>query len=304
MKILITGATGFIGRHLGAFYREQGAEVVALSRNPHHAQQMLGEGIRTLAWDGRRVGEWGKVVAEVDAIIHLAGENVAARYWTKGFKQRIRDSRVHSAAAMAEAIRRASPRPRVFLQASATGFYGHRGEEELDEMAPVGEGFLAGVVRQWEAVTAPVDEMGVRRVVTRFGVVLGRKMGMLGKLELPFRLFLGGYPGDGRQWLSWIHIADVVQGIDFLLRKEAAEGVYNFTTPHPVRMKTFCRELAKVLHRPCWAPQPEFLLKLIFREMAREMLLVSQKVYPRRLMEEGFSFRFPRLSEALRDLLG
>jgi uncharacterized protein (TIGR01777 family) len=236
------------------------------------------------------------------AVVHLAGENIAAGRWTDARKRRIRESRVKSSRAVAEAIEEAADKPRVLLQGSAVGYYGPRGDEVVSEEEPPGEDFLARVCVEWEASTAGVESLGVRRAVLRTGVVLSTEGGALPKMLLPFRLFAGGPVGSGRQCFPWIHIADEVGAIRFLLENDRASGPFNLTAPEPITNRQFSRVLGEVLHRPSLLPAPAFALRLALGEMA-DMLLNGQRAVPSQLQELGYTFRFPEAEAALRDLL-
>ena len=302
MRVIITGGTGLIGRALVADLLRDGHEVIVLSRRPDAYRERMPAGACLERWDGHTAAGWGHLVEGADAVINLAGENIAAGRWTAERKQRIRESRVNAGRAVTEAITAASHKPRVLVQASAVGYYGPRGDEEVDEDTPPGDDFLGRVAVEWEASTAAVEEQGVRRVVIRTGIVLTPEGGALGRMLLPFRLGLGGPFGSGRQWFPWIHIADEVGAIRFLIENEATRGPYNLTAPNPVRQKEFARALGRALRRPAFLPVPAFALRLLFGEMA-DALLTGQRAIPRRLLEAGYTFRFPTLETALRNLL-
>jgi len=301
MKILITGGTGLIGRRLAAELVADGHEVVVLTRRPERAD--LPPGVEAAGWDGRTSHGWGPLVDGDTALVNLAGENIAGGRWTTGQKKRIRESRLDAGRAVVEAVGKAPQAPRVLLQASAVGYYGPRGDAEVTEQSPAGKDFLASVCAAWEDSTAAVEERGVRRVVLRTGVVLDPEGGALPKMMLPFKLFAGGPAGDGEQWMPWIHAADEIAAIRFLLDQEDAIGPYNLTAPHPVTNGELSRALGKVLHRPALLRAPAFALRLALGEMA-DVVLTGQRALPRRLLEAGFRFRFPEIQEALRDLLG
>ncbi len=302
MRVLITGGTGLIGRRLTEDLLQDGHEVVVLSRRPEAHQATMPADVRLVRWDGRTPEGWGALVNEVDAVVNLAGENIAAGRWTAARKQRIRESRVNAGRALVAALEAAHTRPRVLVQASAVGYYGPRGDEVLTEEAPPGEDFLARVAVEWEASTAPVEKMGVRRVIIRTGVVLTPEGGALRRMLLPFKLGLGGPMGNGRQWFPWIHIADEVGAIRFLIENEHTSGPYNLTAPNPVRNVAFARALGRVLRRPAILPVPAFTLRLLFGEMAT-VVLDGQRALPKRLLEAGYTFRFVEVESALRDLL-
>ncbi len=302
MNVIITGGTGLIGRALAADLLKEGHEVIVLSRRPEAYVGRVPAGVRLERWDGRTAEGWGHLVEGADAIVNLAGENIAAGRWTAERKRRIRESRVHAGEAVTAAVLAAREKPRVVIQASAVGYYGPHGDEEVDEDTPPGNDFLARVAVDWEASTAPVEEHGVRRVIIRTGIVLTPEGGALARMLLPFRLGLGGPLGSGRQWFPWIHIADEVGAIRFLMENEATQGPYNLTAPNPVRQREFARALGRVLRRPAFLPVPAFALRLLFGEMA-DVLLTGQRAVPRRLLEAGYTFRFPDLEPALEDLV-
>ena len=300
MKILISGGTGFIGRAVLDELTRAGHEVWILSRTPESARRAA-EG-RVLFWNGKTRGEWTESLRDMDAVIHLAGENLSRGLWTPARKRRIEESRVASGRLLADAVAEASPRPKVFLQASAIGYYGARGEEMLTERAPAGEGFLADVCRKWEDSSKRVESAGVRRVIFRTGLVLGRKGGALPLMALPVRFFAGGRLGDGRQGVSWIHLADEAGAIRFLLEHDSAEGVFNLTAPEPLSNEAFMRLLARVLHRPYWLSVPAWTMRILLGEMS-SLLLEGQFVLPERLLNAGYVFRFPSAESALREIL-
>ena len=297
-RIVITGATGFIGRALcRALHADY--EVVALSRDAKKAVGIVGDVARVVEWDGRTTSGWSGEVVGAHAVVNLAGESVAAGRWSRSKKDTIRQSRLQSARAIIEAIDIARTRPAVLVQASAIGYYGSRADETLDEDATMGKGFLADVCRRVEAVAARSEALGVRHVVIRTGVVLGTDGGALPRLMAPFRFFLGGHVGSGRQWFSWISLQDEVRAIRFLIENGQAQGAFNLTAPEPVTMKVFCRTLGKVLGRPAWTAVPGPVVGLLAGEMAREVLLAGQKVVPKRLLEAGFAFEHPDARGAL-----
>ncbi len=303
MRVIVTGGTGFIGRALAASLAGDGHEVVIPTRNPDRHRDLETEGIRLVSWDGRTAEGWGSEADGAGAVVNLAGENIASGRWNAERKDRIRRSRLDAGQAVVEAVEKAPVKPGVVVQASAVGWYGDRGDEELFEEAGPGEGWLAGVAREWEGCTAPVEEAGVRRVVIRTGVVLGTEGGALPRLLTPFRIFLGGPLGSGKQWFSWIHLKDEIGAIRFLIENGQARGAYNLVGPKTVRMKEFCRTLGKVMWRPSWLRVPALSLRLLFGEMAKEALLASQRARPRRLETGGYRFAFSTAAGALRDIL-
>ncbi|MEL6822400.1 MAG: TIGR01777 family oxidoreductase [Calditrichota bacterium] len=301
MKIIITGATGMLGRPLCAALLEDGHHVIALSRSPERASQKLGSQVTCLKWDGKTVGEWADAVDGSDGIVNLAGENIAGSRWTEAYKKRIIDSRVNAGNAVAEAIQSVTKKPSFLIQASATGYYGEGGDTVLTEDSPLGDTFLAEVVDRWEKSVSALNSSSIRVAFPRIGVVLGKEGGIVDKLRLPFQMFVGGPPGDGQQYISWIHIKDVVDAIRFLIHTESTSGRYNLTAPNPVRMTEFSKAFGAALGRPSWLPVPAFALKLALQQMAEETALISQCIQPNRLLEAGFSFSFPDVNVALKD---
>ena len=302
-KVIVTGATGFIGKALCFRLESEGYTVVALSRNPEKGQKLFGPKFSVAKWDGANASEWLEYADGAYAIVNLAGENIGSGRWTSQRKQTILQSRLDAGKAVVEAVELASVKPRVVVQASAVGFYGSRGDDSIDESSSRGEGFLAAVAREWEESTQEVESFGVRRVVIRSGVVLGAEGGALLQLLKPFRLFAGGPLGSGRQWFSWIHVEDEVNAILFLLKKDL-KGVFNLSAPHPLPQKDLARLLGKIMRRPSWFPTPGFMLRAILGEMAEEMLLVSQRVTPKRLLEAGYRFLYPEAEHALEAIVG
>ena len=301
MRVIIAGGTGLIGRALAADLAAGGREVIVLSRSPERATG-LPAGVRAERWDGRTAQGWGHLVNGAEAMVNLAGENLAAGRWTPERRRRIRDSRIHAGEAVVAAIGAADAKPRVLIQASAVGYYGPRGNEELTETAPPGNDFLARLCLAWEASTAAVESFGIRRASIRTGIVLSPRGGALPRLILPFRFFAGGPLGNGRQWYPWIHLADEVAAIRFLIETEAAAGPANLTAPHPVTNAALSTTIGRVLGRPALLPAPGFALRLALGDMAT-VVLDGQRAVPSRLLALGFRFRFPDVEEALRDLL-
>jgi len=308
MKAVILGGSGFIGRELTRVLLRRKWEVVIPSRSPQKYQGMFeGYGdVDFAAWDARDPAALARIVSHSDVLINLVGESIAAGRWTPEQKRRIRQSRVQAGEAVTDALQQAEAPPSVLLQGSAVGYYGSRGDEELTEDAaplPEGQSFLCDVAREWEASTASVEELGVRRVVVRTGVVLDTEGGALDKMLTPFKFFLGGPVGSGRQWMSWIHRRDEVGAMVHCIENQELRGAFNFTAPQPVTNSAFCRTLAHELNRPCWLPAPSFALKALLGEMAEELLLGGQKALPVRLQQSGYTFVFPDLGSALHDIV-
>lgn len=300
MRVVITGGSGLIGRAL-ARDLAGGHEVILLSRDPDRVEG-LPPGVRAARWDGRTGQGWASLLSGETAIVHLAGESVAQGRWTAAKKRRIRDSRVISGQAVMDALRQAPVKPRVLVRASAVGYYGGRGDEVLPEDAPPGGDFLAAVCQEWEASTAEAESLGVRRAVARTGIVLAPEGGALPAMSLPFKMMIGGRLGDGRQWFPWIHRDDEVGALRFLIEREDARGAFNLTAPHPVTNRELTRTLARVLGRPAVLPVPALALRLAVGEMAGS-LLQGQRAVPSRLLELGYTFRWPDLESALRNLM-
>jgi uncharacterized protein (TIGR01777 family) len=277
MRVVVAGASGLIGTHLAAALRARGDEPIALPR------------FGTAPWS----------VEGADAVVNLAGASVAGKRWTPAYKAEIEESRVRSTRAVVEAIARAARKPKVLVNASAVGYYGGRDDEPLDESASPGADFLANVVRQWEA---EAQRASVRSVQVRTGIVLSKRGGAMEKMLPPFKAFVGGPIGSGKQWFSWIHIADEVAAILWCIDRDLT-GPVNLVAPGIVTMKDFAKALGRALHRPAWAPVPAAPLKLLLGEFANS-LLEGQRAVPKKLLDSGFKFRFPDLDPALRDLFG
>ncbi len=293
-RIVITGASGFIGRHLCSDLARD-YEVFALSRDARRARTVLGGNVRIYEWDTRTIGAWGHIVDDAYAVVNLAGDNIAEGRWNFAKKQDIRRSRIDVSRTMLEAVQLAKHKPHVFIQSSAVGYYGSGGERILTEDDPPGESFLADVCQRWESFAYSIRNMGIRTLIIRTAAVIGPGGGMLEKLLPVFRMGLGGWLGSGNRWLSWISIDDQVAAIRFLIEKETADGPYNLTSPEPVTMRTFCQHLAKILKKPCLVRGPAFVAKLMFGQMADEVILASQRAHPKRLVDEGFEFKYPNL---------
>lgn len=291
----MSGVSGPIGAALLPYLESQGARVVRLVRgSARGADQISWDPLRPLA---------GAVVSGFEAVIHLAGEGIAGR-WTDAKRKAIRESRVLGTRHLAEALVEASSRPRVFVCASAIGYYGNRGDEVLTEDSAAGQGFLPEVCREWEAASRVAVDAGIRTVNFRLGLVLSPKGGALEKMLTPFKLGLGGRIGSGQQWWSWIHVDDIVGALHHALDTGSLSGAVNLVAPNPARNAEFTKELASVLRRPTFFHVPAFVPRVIFGEMADELLLNSARVDPARLRASGFAFRFADLRAALEELVG
>ncbi|MGH7436247.1 MAG: TIGR01777 family oxidoreductase [Polyangiaceae bacterium] len=289
-RVLVTGGTGFIGRALAEALSGRGDEPVIVSRSARPP---------AVGWDAIQ-----REVEGVEAVVHLAGEPIADGRWTSTRLERIRASRVESTEQVAAAIARASRRPRVFVSGSAVGIYGMRNDDhELDEDGPPGDDVLARIVVAWEAAAHAARAAGVRVVHPRTGVVLGRSGGALPKMAAPFKWFVGGTVGSGRQWVSWVHLSDVVRALLFAIDSDALVGPVNVVAPAPVTMETLTRCIGRALKRPAIARVPPFALRVALGKGLAQMLLTGQRVVPRRLLDAGFAFDFPAVEEACADLL-
>jgi uncharacterized protein len=292
VKVVIGGANGLIGSALRNVLRARGDPVVALVRRPDSGGEVR--------WDGRTIPDG--VLDGADAAVNMSGVNIAARRWTDAFKKEIASSRVQSTRAFVEAIRAAHRKPRVFVNASAVGAYGPRGDQEVTESTPAGADFLAEVCKASEAEAMRAEELGVRTVLLRTGVVLAREGGALKQMLPPFKAFVGGPIGSGRQWVPWIHLADEVALILWALDRDV-RGPLNAAAPNPVRMKEFAQSLGRALHRPAFFTVPPVVLRIGLGEMA-DVLLEGQRAVPKKALEAGFKFRFSELEPALKDLVG
>lgn len=303
MNILISGATGFIGRALVPELVRRGHRVVALTRRADAARKVLGPSVQVAEWHPPGRGPWMGSFNEADGVINLAGVPVASPFkpWTESYRAAVRDSRVNATRAVVEAIRAAETRPKVLVNQSAIGYYGSQGAATLTEESPPGSDFLAGVVQEWEAAARPVEELGVRLVLPRTGLVFGRG-GLLTQLALPFRFFTGGTMGYADQWISWIHLDDEVAILADALESDL-RGPVNATGPEPVTMDVLSQQIGAALHRPVWVPFYGPFLKLVLGKRA-EAVLASQRVLPERLQAAGYAFRFRTIAEAVPDALG
>lgn len=301
MRVLITGGSGLIGRALATDLARDGNEIIILGRRP---ERVIGlpRNVRAEKWDGRTTEGWHSLANGADAIVNLAGEDISSKRWSDERKLAIRQSRLNASQAVVQAVKAAVNKPAVVIQASGIGYYGPCGNEEITEETPPGHDFLAKLATDWEASTASLEALGVRRVVIRTGVVLSIAGGAFPRMLLPFKFFVGGRLGNGRQWFPWIHIADEVGAIRFLIENKTARGPFNLTAPVPLNNAGFSRLLGKQLHRPSLIPTPAFALQLVFGEMAT-ILLDGQRALPKRLLQLGYTFRFPEADMALRDLL-
>ena len=300
MRILISGGTGMIGKQLVNRLHESGHDLWILTRREQKGHHL--PGVKMVHWDGSSLGKWSDLVGQVDAIINLAGENIGAKRWSSKRKNIIIDSRVNAGKILTEAISNSKKRPVVFIQASAIGFYEKNNIDTLSEESQISHDFLADICKEWEASSLDVETMGVRRIVIRTGVVLSKEEGALNRMLIPFKFFIGGPIGSGKQMISWIHPSDEVSAIQFLLENEEARGNYNLTAPYPVSNANLGKTLAKIINRPYWIPVPALVLRCLLGEMST-LVLDGQTVAPSRLIDAGFSFKYEKIENAIIDLM-
>ena len=297
MKLVIAGASGFIGSALCSRLLDKGHVLTLLTRvAPRDASTATK---RWLQWAPGTPGHWETGVDGADGVINLAGEPIAAKRWTERQKQKILTSRIETTNSLVEAIRKAKQKPGFLINASAVGYYGPRGDETVTEEAAAGNDFLSSVCREWEEEAKKAESLGLRVIRVRTGIVLGRGGGALAKMVPPFKFFVGGPLGSGTQWMSWIHLEDEAGLMIYLIEHSQATGPFNATAPNPVRMKEFCQVLGQVMGRPSWAPVPAFALRLALGELA-EMLLTGQRVIPAAAQKLGYQFRYANLDAALK----
>ncbi len=301
MKVIVSGGTGFIGKALLEALLKDGHEVLALVRQGSSALNELSK-VRKLIWDGKTLGDWAAALEGADALINLAGEPIAGKRWTTEQKAKLRSSRLDATNVLIEALRKTKKRPKVFINASAVGYYGHVMNNVLSENYERGHGFLAKLCEEWEKAAGAAEELGIRTVMIRIGIVLEKGGGALAKMLPPFQFFVGGPLGSGTQWFPWIHREDVTRIVLFILQNPEISGPVNVTAPQPATMREFCTVLGKVLSRPSWAPVPDFILQLLLGEMA-SMLVTGQRAVPHKLLDAGFQFKYPGLVGALTHIL-
>ena len=298
MNVLIAGGSGFIGSALSRSLLADKHRVFILTRNPQWTQLPLVA--QAIEWDGRTCESWLGIFSQMDAVVNLAGATIGQPFWTAKRKDILVRSRVEAGIAISHAFQKAAKKPGVLVQSSGIGYYGVRGVEPVNEDAPPGDDFLASLALDWEASTKIVDALGVRRVIIRSALVLGPK-GILPFMALPVRMFVGGPIGSGQQGVSWIHIADQIRAIRFLLENENARGAYNLAAPNPLSNADFIHFMAKALHRPYWLPASAFAFRVL-GEMST-LFLDGKFVIPQRLVNQGFTFHFESAFDALKDLL-
>jgi uncharacterized protein (TIGR01777 family) len=296
MNVLVSGSHGLVGRGLIKSLLNRGDTVSRLVREAP-------SGSNDIEWHPNQDQIDKRKLNGFDAVVHLAGESIASGRWSPEKKARIRDSRIKGTQLLSGALTETSQPPRVFVSASAIGFYGSRGDEVLTEQSAAGNDFLAGVCKEWEQAAEPAAGMGIRLVKARFGIILDKEGGALAKMLPPFRMGIGGRIGDGKQWMSWIALADVIGALEFVIENQALSGPVNFVAPNSVTNATFTSALGRILGRPTFLPVPAFGARLAFGEMADALLLSSQRVEPKRLNAAAFRFRYSNLNDALSEIL-
>jgi len=302
MKILIAGSSGLVGTTLVPALTKAGHTVCRLVRPGTVARSQSNGGFQ-VAWNPA-TGELGGAAVGADAVVNLAGASIAGKRWTAERKAELRASRIDTTRALVTALAKMNARPRVLVSASATGFYGNRGDEVLTEESQSGTDFVSAMAKEWETEALKAEAIGIRVVLARFGIVLAREGGALPKMMFPFRLFAGGKIGTGQQWMSWIAAEDAIEILRFTLENGEVRGPINLISPQPVRNAEFTKTLASVMHRPAFFAAPAFALRLALGEMANALLLSSQRVLPQRLERFGYAFHQPDLSAALKNVLG
>jgi uncharacterized protein (TIGR01777 family) len=297
MRIVIVGGTGFIGAAVSMQLAGEGHNVTVLSRSGVDM-----DNVKVIQWDPTHLGQWVQAIDGADAVVNLAGTNVAGKRWSTSRKKLIIDSRVETTSAMVRACEIVDNKPKVLVNISAVGYYGDVPEGDVTEYSPAGQGFLAELCKRWEENAERVQSQDIRCVVVRVGIVLGKGGGALQKMLLPFRFFLGGHLGSGRQGLPWIHMNDVTGALIFIIENEVISGPVNLVSPESVNMSQFCKTLARVMHRQSWLHVPGFALRMVLGEMS-EMLLTGQRVVPKKLCDAKYPFRFTDLKSALENIL-
>lgn len=294
MRILITGASGLIGKALQKSFSEKGYEMLLTGRGePKHSN--------TIRWgveEGFRDEDLGRLEG-LDAVVHLAGEGIAGLRWTDEKKRAIRDSRVQGTNNLINALARLEQKPKVFIAGSAIGFYGDRGDDIMSETSQAGDTFLADVSKDWEMESRRAEDLGIRTVLLRTGIVLSKDGGALATMMTPFKFGVGGVIGSGKQWMSWVSLDDVVGIVNFAIENENLRGAVNVVSLNPVTNEEFTKTLGEVLYRPTFLPLPEFAVNLVFGEMGDALLIHSTRVEPKRLREAGYKFKFESLKQAL-----
>jgi hypothetical protein len=301
-RVVVTGATGLVGKRLCAHLKASGYQVVVFSRSPGKARRLVPGAAEYVEWNPQVQGEWVGALAGAYGVVHLAGASLFGKRWDAAYKKQLYDSRIESTRRLVEAMSRMETRPAVFVSSSAVGYYGARGDTRLDESAVPGKGFLADLCADWEQAAQKAEDYGIRTVLVRTGIVLDSDEGALAQLKLPFQLFIGGPVLPGSQWMSWIHVADQVGIIMMGLEDTRVRGPINATAPEPQTNSAFSSTLGKTLGRPSWLPVPGFALHIVLGEFA-DSLTTGQRVIPQKAQQLGYAFKHPTAEQALRDLL-
>ena len=301
MKVLIVGGTGFVGKVLMLHLLSKGYQVMIVTRNLQKAQEEIQLPVEMVEWNNSFTLTSPELLTDVDAVVNLAGESIGTGRWTRKKKEQILNSRIKTTETVVNFIKNGWMKPNVLINASAIGYYGSCHDQEIFEADLPGEGFLANVSKRWEEEASKAEEFNIRVVPLRIGVVLGQE-GALQKMVFPYRFYMGGTIGSGEQWLSWIHIHDLVQMIHFIIQNEEIKGPINATSPKPIRMKEFNRLIGKVSGKPSWLPVPSWILYFLLGEMA-DMLVQGQRVFPKKIMQSGFQFQFEEAEAALKSIL-
>ena len=301
-RVIITGASGLIGFNLCKELIKRGDEITIFSRKPDKTKKEIQGAADYIYWNYNKPEEWQSIVDGKNAIIHLAGANISGKRWTKKYKNEILKSRIESTKNLISAINKSTDKPECFIISSAVGYYGNAGEKILTELSEPGYDFLSIVCQQWENASKAVDNLEIRRVNIRTGIVLSNNAGALYRMLLPFKLFIGGPLGNGRQWFPWIHIDDIVRVYIQALDNKLISGPINAAAPGIISMKEFSKILGKILNRPSMFPVPRIILRLVIGQAA-ESFLASQRVIPKKLLENGFKFKYENIQDALTNLL-
>ena len=302
-KIIVTGATGLIGTQLCHALISRGDVVTAFTRNIESAKKILGDKLLYVKWDYNNPNEWTKHLENKDTVIHLAGANLSGKRWTEKYKKIILESRELSTKNLVSAIRSTKNKVKLFISSSGVSYYGSRGDDVLTEDSKPGDDFLASVCNVWERETENANSFGVRTAMLRQGIVLSKEGGALKKFLPPFHFFIGGSLGNGKQWFPWIHIHDLIAVYLFILNNAEISGPVNVVSPENVKMSEFAKTLGRILKRPAIFNVPEFALRILVGEVT-STIVSSQRVIPKKLIEHGFKFKFDKLEDALKNLLG
>ena len=301
MKVLVAGATGFIGKELLKRLNDKGHEVIALTRNKDIAIFNIPIHCQIHQWDPSNKPLPTNIIKGVDVVINLAGENIASGFWTDTKKRELMDSRIMSVRRLIQSMEAATVKPKIFLSSSAIGFYGNRGEENLNETSGSGSGFLSQICKSWENEILKAEELGIRTVIFRLGMVLGHDGGALEKILPAFKIGIGGKLGSGCQWMSWIHIHDFVEMLIHSIENHSIKGIINAVSPNPIQNIEFTKTIGKILNRPTILPVPKYALKIGLKDLS-DLLLFSQKVSSRKICESGFKFKFSKIDDAIKEV--